>query len=146
MHVDMQVAVELDISYDDLTAENRTTLIASIKPLFCNRIRAAGMDCSEDTLEVVLSRQEASSRQRLARRNAGNTIATVTMPAGTTADQAGAITDGIVGSPMSIQYGGNIVTSTGASTSNDGGIDSSSVHAFPALVTVAAAAIFALAL
>ena len=72
------------------------------------------------------------------------------MPAGTTADQAGAITDTIERAPLAIQYGGNIVTSTGASTSNDGlsgATDASvSVQAFPALVTVAAAAIFALAL
>ena len=57
MHVDMQVAVELDVSYDGLTAENRTTLIASIKPLFCNRIRATGtaLSGSISTILTVLS-------------------------------------------------------------------------------------------
>ena len=139
--------MNLDVRYDDLTPEARTTLIAATKPQFCNYIRAAGMTCSEDTLVVVLARAGASSDRRLARRETGDTIATVTLPAGATADQADAITDAIVGSPMAIPYGDTVVVSTGASTTID--IDSaagSSAQVFPALVTVAAAAILALAL
>jgi hypothetical protein len=143
-----EIAVNLDVRYDDLTPEARTTLIAATKPQFCNYIRAAGMTCSEDTLVVVLSRAGASSDRRLARRETGDTIATVTLPAGATADQADAITDGIVGSPMAIPYGDTVVVSTGASTTtdHDSAAAGSSAQVFPALVTVAAAAILALAL
>ena len=130
-----------DVDYNELTLDDRATFIALAKIQFCARITANGKSCDVSTLEVVLS---AGSRRRA--RQTGSTVATVTLPAGTTAAQATSITSDINTNSITLQNGDDSTTSTGASMTAEedpNGNSAASAQAFPVLVTVAAAAAIA---
>ena len=123
-----QVSVVFDLDFDTLSAESKAEIVTLAKAAFCSRLAALGITCSTDSLVVVLS--------------AGSTVATVTLPAGTTSDQVNNLVDDIDSNPVTLtNSNGASITSTGASFTSEGGNSAASATAFPALMAMAAAAI-----
>ena len=123
-----QVSVVFDLDFDTLSAESKAEIVTLAKAAFCSRLAALGITCSTDSLVVVLS--------------AGSTVATVTLPAGTTSDQVNNLVDDIDSNPVTLtNSNGASITSTGASFTSEGDNSAASATAFPALMAMAAAAI-----
>ena len=123
-----QVSVVFDLNFATLSAERKAEIVTLAKAAFCSRLAALGITCSTDSLVVVLS--------------AGSTVATVTLPAGTTSDQVNNLVDDIDSNPVTLtNSNGASITSTGASFTSEGGNSAASATAFPALMAMAAAAI-----
>ena len=123
-----QVSVVFDLNFATLSAERKAEIVTLAKAAFCPRLAALGITCSTDSLVVVLS--------------AGSTVATVTLPAGTTSDQVNNLVNDIDSNPvMLVDSDGYSITSTGASFTSEGGNSAASATAFPALMAMAAAAI-----
>jgi len=138
-----RVAVTFDVDFNELNDADKETLKTLAKTAFCTRITAAGVTCVAADLIVALS---AGTASRVRTRQTGTTIATVTLPAGTTSAQATAITNDVINTPVTItDESGSTTTSTGASYTAapvGGGTDDSAAstgaQAFPALVALAA--------
>lgn len=138
-----RVAVTFDVDFNELNDADKDTLKTLAKTAFCTRITAAGVTCVAADLIVALS---AGTASRVRTRQTGTTIATVTLPAGTTSAQATAITNDVINTPVTItDESGSTTTSTGASYTAapvGGGTDDSAAstgaQAFPALVALAA--------
>ena len=125
-----QVSVVFDLDFDTLSAESKAEIVTLAKAAFCSRLAALDITCSTDSLVVVLS--------------AGSTVATVTLPAGTTSDQVNNLVDDIDSNPVTLtKSNGASITSTGASfiDTSEGDNSPASATAFPALMAMAAAAI-----
>ena len=137
------VAVTFDVDFNGLDDADKETLKTLAKTAFCARITAAGVTCVAADLSVALS---AGTASRARTRQTGTTIATVTLPAGTTSAQATAITNDVVNTPVVItDENGETTTSTGASytaapvgTDGSDSAASTGAQAFPALVALAA--------
>ena len=127
-----QVSVVFDLNFATLSAERKAEIVTLAKAAFCPRLAALGITCSTDSLVVVLSELAGSTA----------TVATATLPAGTTSDQVNNLVNDIDSNPvMLVDSDGYSITSTGASFTSEGGNSAASATAFPALMAMAAAAI-----
>jgi len=92
------ITATFDADFNALSSFDRASLQMRLKSAFCDRIAAAGVACDKADLQLTLS---ARSR-RSARRSASTTIATVTLPMGTTQAQATAISNDIALNPITV--------------------------------------------
>jgi hypothetical protein len=142
------ITATFDADFNALSAWARVSLETRLKSAFCDRITAAGVTCNKADLQLTLS---AGSR-RSARRSAGTTIATVTLPMGTTQAQATAISNDIAVNPITVAgiIDGTLISSTYTvitfETSNAAGPDAEATADRSAkIITAVLAAVLAVA-
>jgi hypothetical protein len=135
------VSVTFNVDFNTMDDASKETMRTNAKTAFCSRITATGVTCVVADLTVTLS----AGTRRARTRQTGTTVATVTLPAGTTSAQATAITNDIINNPVTITSDtGATTTSTGATVSEAvaGDVDDSAasigaqVQAFPVLMAV----------